>query len=405
MSEEIKNLNESVTKLVNEYRDLKETGLKDVVQKDQFDRMGSELKSEMAELREAVAAKNTPSVETSAEEVIEQAKEAVGEWFVKGQEALSRDGGAFKVKDVSLNIASEGGVFLPKVFTGLITDLLRKSSPIRNIATVVRSGQTYVHPIKTGQGTGKTRTEKGAVSSTSTVAFDLLTFVPFEVYDEQAATHWAHDGDATVNLVDIIIRDVLAGIGEKESEMFIKGTVNNTMDAGNVPCGIAALTPYTTSVDRFTNEETKLAGVVSATADAVTFDDVIKLRQSLHSKYAASGRYLMASETETSLITIKDDNGNYIWSAGDVVNGNPGRLFGHEYLVCDHMPTVANDDLAPLIIFGDFSKYVIADASDIRWTVDPITNKTLVKYLGRRRTAGSVTDFQAFRALFNKADA
>lgn len=408
MSDDIRKLNEDVNTLITTYRsklDEVDAGLKDVVRTSELKAMEAELTGKLKEVNDTLAALNTPSIETSVEENIERAKEDLADYFRNGAEHGVKeyvDGvQSLRFKDVSLNVAAEGGVFLPKIFSGVMTDILRKHSPIRGLSTVVRAKQNYVHPIKTGGGTGKTRAEKGSISSSSTLAFDLLNFVPIEFYDEQAATHWAHDGDASVDLIGMVLNDVLAGIGEKESEAFILGTTNNTMAAGNVAMGLCALTMDNSGTTRFSNDLGKLSGVATAAEDVITFDDIMTLRSLLHSSYLNRATYMMSAAAELQLLKLKNDNNDYILTAGDVTSGIPNTILGNPYVVCDYVPDPVADN-KPVVVLGDFSKYVIADASDIRWTVDPISDKTVVKYLGRRRSAAALTDFQAFRALFNK---
>jgi HK97 family phage major capsid protein len=405
MSEEIKNLNESVQTLITEMRSRMESGLADVVDKNTVENIKTELKSEMAELRTAVAAANTPSVEATIEENIDRAKEAFGAYLTSGDRAGVRTGSELKVKDLSLNVAQEGGVFLPKVFSGVMTDLLRKKSAIRRYARVISSGQNFVHPVKTAQGSAGLRAEKGAIAASSTQAFNLMTFVPQEINARQSATAWAHDGDAQVALVNMLMEDIAGAIGEKEGDFFLNGTNANTLSV--TVTGAVTQTGLLTgkrelAADRFSNKVGSLFGIETATKDAITYDDVAKLRSTLHGNYLSNAKYIMDAATELDLITLKDGNDRYLITNGDVVNGIPGRIWGNEYIVEDNMPSAIGGTGARMVL-ADLSKYFIVDHSGFRWIANPLADYTMVEYFAGRRTAGGNTDAQAVRALFNKA--
>ncbi|OJY60933.1 MAG: hypothetical protein BGP16_00910 [Sphingobium sp. 66-54] len=407
MSEEIKNLNESVNTLVTEFRDRMEKGLEDVVDKATVENIKTELKSELAELREAVQAKNTPSVETAVEENIDRAKEAFGAYLTGGDRAGVRDGNILKVKELSLNVATEGGVLLPKVFSGAMTDLLRKTSAIRARARVVNSGQNFVHPIKTAKGSADVRSEKGAVADATSQAFNLMTFVPQEINARQKATAWAHDGDAQISLVNMLLEDIAGSIGEKEGDYFLNSTNQNTLSVAiedvTLKTGLLTGTRLVEGVNRFTNTIGSVAGVETATADAVTYDDVLKLRSTLHGRYLPKAVYIFDAATELELLTLKDANNRYLITNGDVTNGIPGRIFNNEYIVEDNMASAVGGTGARMVL-ADLSTYYIVDHSGFRWIANPISDYSVVEYFAGRRTAGGLTDYQAVRALYNKDD-
>lgn len=401
---DIKSLTDSVEKLTDELRtrvEALETKSGDALDQAAIQAVKDELGAELKSLRDAVADANTPSVEETAEQLEAKYKEAFGAYLAGGERAGSREGNELKVKDISLNIASEGGVFLPKVFSGTMTDLLRKASPIRARARVIQSGQNFVHPLKTAKGTAGLRSEKGTIAPESSQAFDLMTFVPQEINARQQATAWAHDGDAQANLVNMLMEDIAASLGEKEGDFFLNGTNQNTLaSGGNVKTGILAGTRLL-GADRFTNTNGSLAGIETEAADVITFDDVLKLRSTLHGKYLAGATYITDAATELELLLLKDANGRYLITNGDVTGSAGKTIFGNGYVVDDNMASAVGGDGARLVL-ADLSKYVIVDHSGVRWIANPYSDYTMVEYFAGRRTAGGVSDAQAFRALYNK---
>jgi HK97 family phage major capsid protein len=402
---EINNLNESVNTLITELLSRVEAIPTDYVEKATVDNIKTELQGELASLREAVAAANTPSVSDAVEASAERYKEAFGQYLTYGDRAGVREGSELKIKDLSLNVATEGGVFLPKVFSNEMTGLLRKTSAIRSRARVIRSGQNFVHPIKTGKGSADIRAEKGAVAASSTQAFNLMTFNPLEINARQSATAWAHDGDTQVALVNMLIADIAAAIAEKEGDFFLNSTNQNALTdttvAASIKTGLLTGTKDVSSVDRFTNKVGSLSGVNVATAGAVVFDDVLNLRSTLHGKYLPKAAYIFNAATELELLTLKDANNRYLITNGDVTKGVPGSIFGNEYIVEDNM--AASGTTGVKIALVDLSTYYIVDHSDFRWITNPLADYTMVEYFAGRKTAGALTDHQAIRALFNKA--
>lgn len=61
---------------------------------------------------------------------------------------------------------------------------------------------------------------------------------------------------------------------------------------------------------------------------------------------------------DTSLLAIrklKDGDGNYLWTMGDVRVGAPAMLLDHPYSINDDVASIAAS--AKSILFGDFSRY------------------------------------------------
>lgn len=366
---------------------------------------------------ELLAAKNAPNV-AAIEETAEAAKEAIGIWFKHGDSALERgEGRDMLIKatgdQISLTTAVEGGNLLPKIFGGLIDTQLRQASPVRQVARVIQSGMNYTQPLKTAKGTADIRTETGAIHSSPAPQFNTITFTNFEINAEEMVTHWAHEGDAIINLVDVVTSDIIAALAEEESEQFLTGQIQNPLatavgGVSTVKNGLLSQTKLVAGVTERTSVLASLAGVetvneADSTTGTVGFDDFAKVRSLLSGRYT-NARWMFGKDTELALMTVKDLEGRYIWSMGDVTQGQRGTIFGDSYVISDFFPAFATAGNVPVAVYGDFSRgFVIADASPIRWTVDNLTNKVYVKYLARRRTSSSVVDFGALRGLYVKA--
>lgn len=100
-------------------------------------------------------------------------------------------------------------------------------------------------------------------------------------------------------------------------------------------------------------------GKDAAAAAAVTYDEVIDLIHSVDPAYRQSPkvRFMFNDLTLAALRKLKDGDGKYIWTAGDVQGGVPGTLLGYRYSVNQAMDGVATGKKS--ILFGDFGKYFV----------------------------------------------
>jgi len=105
------------------------------------------------------------------------------------------------------------------------------------------------------------------------------------------------------------------------------------------------------------------AGATSASATALTGDDVMGLFYSVIKPYRANGKWLMNDMTVGKLRGVKDDYGQYLWQPG-LVLGEPDILLGKPVISDTNMPELAVS--SKVIAFGDFSKYFVRQVNGIQ---------------------------------------
>lgn len=100
-------------------------------------------------------------------------------------------------------------------------------------------------------------------------------------------------------------------------------------------------------------------GFDAAAAAAITFDEVLELEHSIDPAYRTGPRvaFQMHDQTVKALRKIKDNDGNYIWSDGDVTRGVPASLHGRPVRFNQAMDQIGAN--AKSIAFGDFSQYYV----------------------------------------------
>lgn len=157
------------------------------------------------------------------------------------------------------------------------------------------------------------------------------------------------------------------------------------------------------TVDKYTNTFGTLAGVQTLTKGVIVPDDLINLLYCLHEKYEANAQFLLSRDATKSLYIAKNGQGSYLLSVGGPQDGWAPRMMGIPFRTGDFMPTVANAGTTPVAVIADFKQaMIITDASDVRWLVDPYTDKRLIQYTGRRMTGSAIVNYNAIRALYVK---
>jgi len=100
-------------------------------------------------------------------------------------------------------------------------------------------------------------------------------------------------------------------------------------------------------------------GKTAAAVAAVTFDEIIDLYHSVDPAYRMSpkARFMFNDGTLSAVRKLKDGDGTYLWSMGDVRNGVPGTVLGAPYSINQAMAALATG--AKTMLFGDFGKYYV----------------------------------------------
>ena len=327
--------------------------------------------------------------------------------FVKGRYAVEQ--GDIKADEFSRTVDVEGGHTIPTHFDSEITRALNKTSSIRALSRVLAVSGNLERIIKfKTAAAAKTKAEKAAYELNTVDTFAKLRWGFTDVVDQQRHTAWVSDEpESVLNLAQELQDSIALNIGEKESDLLLNGTVNNSVEdvagVSTTPMGLLAHTLSTGSVNRFTDNFGTLAKVEVA-ADMKLTDAVLELRSTLHSNYLGNAVLVVSSDFEKLALLEKDENGRPLLSPSTAsVAGLPGgTIRGIPYVVDDMMPRVAEAQAAgkPVALLADFKKaYTIADYGTMKWVVDPITEPQFVKYTARRRFGAAITDYKAIRAL------
>lgn len=140
-------------------------------------------------------------------------------------------------------------------------------------------------------------------------------------------------------------------------------------------------------------------GLSAASANAVAADEIIRFFHSVNAAYRRSpqARWQFADTTLAALRQLKDGQGNYLWSMGDIRIDQPDTLLQKPYSINDDVPAIATGTRP--IIFGDHSRYYRRQVGPIRTLVVDQKFAPDMGILGLARFDGELVDGNAVKHL------
>lgn len=278
---------------------------------------------------------------------------------------------------------SEGGYLAPDEFDRQIIQALQEQNQFRTVANVITtaSGDRKI-PVVTGEGTASWVDEEGEIPETdpsfgivSLSAYKLATMV--RVSEELL-------NDSAFNLESYIATEFARRCANKEESAFMVG------DGDGKPTGL------------FHTTGGAGVGVTTASATALTADELIDLFYSLKAPYRGNARWLLNDATIKAVRKLKDGEGQYLWQPA-LTAGAPDMLLNRPIITSAYAPTIAAG--ARVIAFGDFGYYWIADraARSIKRLNELYARNDQVGFKCTQRVDGKLVLAEAVKALAMKA--
>ena len=234
---------------------------------------------------------------------------------------------------------SEGGYLVPDEFERTLIEALEEENLFRQLANVIMTstGDKKI-PVVASKGNASWVDEEGVIPESDDVfgqvsigAYKLATMI--KVSEELL-------NDSVFNLEQYIAKEFAKRIGSKEEEAFFVG------DGTGKPTGI------------FNATGGGGIGVTTASASAITMDELMDLFYSLKSPYRKNAVFITNDATIKNIRKLKDGNGQYLWQPS-VTAGQPDTLLNRPLKTSAYVPVIAA--AAKTIAFGDFSYYWVAD--------------------------------------------
>lgn len=244
--------------------------------------------------------------------------------------------------DLSVGNAGQAGYLAPTQFEAQILTALTQGNVMRQLATVRTYSNDVEIPVKSVRATFAYIAEKGAYPE----AAQTYTKTGLKAYKYGGVIKVSEElmNDAVVNIESEVRDEIGYGMPRLEESKFVNGT-----GAGE-PTGFTA---------------TAGTGVTTASATAITTDELIGLFHALPVPYRRNATWLMHDSIALYIRKLKNAvDGSYVWQPS-IVADKPDMLLSRPVAYSQDMDsTVAATKKT--IAFGDFSYYRIADRTGLQ---------------------------------------
>ena len=251
---------------------------------------------------------------------------------------------------LSVGNPAKGGYTVPDEFERQLIQALNENNVFRGLAKVIRtSSGTHTIPIAADNNLASWVEEGGEITGND-MTFSSESLSAYKMARKILVSNELLY-DSAFDIANYISQAFGRSFGNTEEKAFIDGTgPSSTAGVMSQPTGI--LTTLTAP------------DVITEKANKITFDSIFELYYSLKSPYRSSATFLCHDSLMFKLITIKDNQQNYIWKPSLDI-GKPDTILGRPIVTCAYMPALsgiaAEDAGKKVCLFGDFSYYWIAD--------------------------------------------
>lgn len=234
---------------------------------------------------------------------------------------------------------SEGGYTVPDEFDKQLIEGLEDENIMRGLVHIIRTGSgEHKIPIVASHGTGSWVEEEQQIPE-SDDAFSQVTLTAHK-FATMIRISRELLNDSAFDLAAYISHEFVRRAGAAEEQAILTG------DGSHKPIGLLHDTLGAQ------------VGVTTASATAITADELIGMQHSLKSGYRRKAVWIMNDATISAIRKLKDGQGQYIWQPG-IKEGAPDMLFNQRVLMSNYMPLIATGN--KVILYGDFSYYWLAE--------------------------------------------
>jgi HK97 family phage major capsid protein len=294
-------------------------------------------------------------------------------------------------KDLVVGSGPDGGYWVLPDRSSDVSTRIFETSPIRQVANIVTtSSDMWEIPLDDDEFSSGWVGEVETRSDTNTSEIGLVKIPVHEGYAQPRATQKMLD-DAGFDIESWLIGKVTRKLGRQENTAFVTG------DGSKKPKGYLDYAAWASAgvYERNKVEQITATGTAGALDEA---DDLITLQNSLLEDYQGTAIFGMRRATFTSVMQLKDSQGQYLLEPSIIKGGTDKILLGKPVIFMSDMPAVAANALA--VVYAAFDEfYTIVDRLGMRVLRDPYTAKPYVRFYTIKRVGGAVTNFQAGKIL------
>lgn len=274
---------------------------------------------------------------------------AFDKWLRGGAMDLSGDErrvlakGRSEVRDQSTGSGAAGGYLVPDSFSNAIYEHAKWYGAVRQVADVISTGDggdlLYPHMDDTGN-VGAILAEGSAISEQD-VSFGARTFKSWLYTSKLVQVSWQLEQDSAFDVSGLLAKVFGERLGRITNTHFTTGL------GATQPEGVVTNAPVTSS----------------ATNDTLVLDDALTLIYTLDRAYRQRASFMM---NDAIIAHLRKENTDlaYTWQPSAQA-GEPDRLFGYPVVPNNDMASTPTTDAAKVLLFGDFSSYLIRDVKGI----------------------------------------
>ena len=245
---------------------------------------------------------------------------------------------------------TEGGYTVAEDFSGALEKSLLAFGGMRQVSRVRRTATGADMPWPTMNDVsnkGAILNEATTIGSSVDPTFGVITFKAFKYSSKPILISSELLQDSAFDLAAEIGEALGTRIGRIQNDHFTTG------GGTTLPKGVVVSSGE---------------GKEAASQTAITADELIDLAHSVDPAYRPNAQFMLH---DTILATVRklkfaigSDSIGYVWQ-GSFQNGLPDRILGYPYTVNQSMSSALTIG-EKVVLFGDFSKYVIRDVADVR---------------------------------------
>ncbi len=279
-------------------------------------------------------------------------------------------------------VDADGGYLVPEEYDSRLIDGLEEENIIRKLGhRITTSGERKIN-------IAATKPAAAWIDEGEALVFSDATFsqINLDAHKLHVAVKVTEEllYDNAFQLENYIIEEFYKALANAEEDAFLNG--NGT----GKPLGILAASGGAE------------VGVTTASATAITADEVINLVYSLKRPYRKNAVFILNDQTIAALRKLKDGNGAYMWQPA-LVAGEPDKLLGYSVYTSAYMPAIEAG--AKTIIFGDLSYYNIGDRGSRSFAElrELFAGNGMVGFVAKERVDGKLVLPEAIKVLQQKA--
>lgn len=267
-------------------------------------------------------------------------------------------------------VDSDGGYLVPEEYDRRLIDVLDEENIMRTLGTrITTSGEHKINIAATKPAASWI--EEGGQLTFGDATFDQIILDAYKLHVAIKVTEELLYDNA-FGLENYIITQFGKALANAEEDAFLNG------DGNGKPTGLF---------------HASKGGNLANTIEKIASDDLISLVYALKRPYRKRASFILNDKTLSSIRTLKDNNGAYIWQPSYQA-GEPDRLLGYALHTSAYAPTDA-------ISFGDYSYYNIGDRGTRSFAElkELFAGNGMIGYVAKERVDGKLVLPEAVQIL------